>query len=383
MPLLAGNFASHKTLPQRSMEPRARNSYDFVRFCAASAVLFSHHFALAGLPEPPVPGYGEDFGKLAVEVFFCLSGFLICQSLQKSTDWAHFISARLLRIFPNLTFALVTTSVVTLIYYSNYSNIWLHAKYVIRNLLMFWKGVSYTIPGVFTDRPGSVVNGPLWSLPSELWLYALLFLIFILFGRRRGICIVLGALFLSIAWGAASIFGQGTITIGPLDSLQFSRLGSFFLSGALLAVYWPRISAHALPIGIAALIAIIFIRNLISINTIFHPLALTGLVVGIGSSKAMAWFSKGGDASYGMYIFGWPVQQFALLLIDPFWLSMLVAFITTTAVGYATWHTFERRAMSYRNRLAEGLRKLAFQKGATRLATRPGLLTEERISGSS
>ena len=59
------------------MEPRASNSYDFVRFSAASAVLFSHHFALLKIPEPPVPGYGEDFGKLAVEVFFCLSGFLI------------------------------------------------------------------------------------------------------------------------------------------------------------------------------------------------------------------------------------------------------------------------------------------------------------------
>ena len=56
---------------------QVENSYDFVRFCAASAVLFSHHFDLAGYPEPAVPGYGKDFGELAVEVFFCLSGFLI------------------------------------------------------------------------------------------------------------------------------------------------------------------------------------------------------------------------------------------------------------------------------------------------------------------
>src|ERR1035438_4080365 len=93
-----------------SMEPRAENSYDFVRFCAASAVLFSHHFALSRIPEPPVPGYGEDLGKLAVEVFFCLSGFLICRSLQKSSNWAQFVSARVLRILPNLTFSLIATS---------------------------------------------------------------------------------------------------------------------------------------------------------------------------------------------------------------------------------------------------------------------------------
>ena len=76
------------------MNVRASNSYDFVRFCAASAVLFSHQFSLSLRPEPAVPLYGEDFGKLAVEVFFCLSGFLICQSLQKNPDWAEFLSAR-------------------------------------------------------------------------------------------------------------------------------------------------------------------------------------------------------------------------------------------------------------------------------------------------
>jgi peptidoglycan/LPS O-acetylase OafA/YrhL len=61
-----------------TVESRATTSYDFVRFCAASAVLFSHHFVLyADLPEPSVPAYGFDFGKLAVAAFFCLSGFLI------------------------------------------------------------------------------------------------------------------------------------------------------------------------------------------------------------------------------------------------------------------------------------------------------------------
>lgn len=342
------------------MEPRAGNSYDFIRFCAAFGVLFSHHFALAGLPEPPVPGYGEDFGKLAVEVFFCLSGFLICKSLQKSTDWAQFISARVLRIFPNLSFALVSTSVVTLFWYSNYVNLWPHTKYVIRNLLMFVKGVTYVIPGVFTDARFPVVNGPLWSLPSELWLYALLFLIFIIGGRRSGISILLSALFLSTVWGAAPIIGDIEMRPLPLDSFQLSRLGSFFLSGAALAVCWSYIENHGLAIGVTALIAIVFIRNLLPIDTIFHSLALASAVVGLGSSKAMAWFSRGGDASYGMYIFAFPVQQFSLLLIGSFWLSMFVAFLTTAALGYTTWHVFEKKAMSYRNRLAGGLRKMLF-----------------------
>jgi peptidoglycan/LPS O-acetylase OafA/YrhL len=338
------------------MEPRAENSYDFVRFCAASAVLFSHHFALSRIPEPPVPGYGEDFGKLAVEVFFCLSGFLICRSLQKSSNWAQFVSARVLRILPNLTFSLIATSLGTLLWYSNYGHIWMHAKFVIGNLLMFFRGVTYTIPGVFEDaKGGAAVNGPLWSLPTEIWLYVLLFVFFILGRRRSGFLIIIGALSLSLVWHVTPPIGD--FTLGPLGLFQFARLGSFFLSGAVLATCWPYIENHAIAIGAIALLAIIIIGKILSGATIFHSLVLAAIVIGLGSSNAMAWFSKGGDASYGMYIFAWPLQQFSILLINSFWLSMLIAFLTTTALGYATWHTFEKRAMSSRKQFAMGIQK--------------------------
>ena len=99
-----------ETAARRSLNPKISrsemkmhrsNSYDLFRFFAAAAVLFSHHFLLfAELPEPAVPLYGLDFGKLGVAIFFTLSGFLICRSLDRSTDIASFAAARLLRIFP-------------------------------------------------------------------------------------------------------------------------------------------------------------------------------------------------------------------------------------------------------------------------------------------
>ena len=337
------------------MDSRTENSYDFVRFCAASAVLFSHHFDLAGRPEPQVPGYGEDFGELAVEVFFCLSGFLICRSLQKSKGWARFVAARFLRIFPNLAFVLVATSAATFFWYGNFAHLWSHAEYVINNLMMFLRGVTYVIPGVFADTVRPAVNEPLWSLPYELWLYAVLALIFFVGRRWSGTGIVLGALLLGIAWSATPFLGE--FEIEHLNSLDFFRLGSFFLSGAVLAIFWPYIGRHALAVGATGLIAIFVIRNLVPIDTMFQSLAVAAATIGFGSSRAMAWFSKGGDASYGMYVLAWPVQQFSMLLIEPFWLSMLAAFLVTTALGYGTWHGFEKRAMSYSNRFAPALRR--------------------------
>jgi peptidoglycan/LPS O-acetylase OafA/YrhL len=342
LPLAPTNSAPESQ--DRSVDAREANSYDFVRFCAASAVLFSHHFDLSGLPEPKVPGYVEDFGEVAVEVFFCLSGFLICRSLQKSPGWTRFVAARFLRIFPNLAFVLVVSSAATLIWYRNYSNLWPHVTYVTDNLLMFVNGVTQVIPGVFTDTLREDVNNPLWTLPYELWCYVVLALMFVLGVRRSAIFIVVVTLLFTTAWAAEPLIED--FDIGPLESSEFFRLGSYFMSGAVLAVAWPLIGRYAIAIGAAGLIAGLAVRNLLPINTAVHSLALAACVIGLGSSRFMAWFSRGGDASYGMYVFAWPVQQFVLLLVAPFWLSLLVSFLVTAALGYATWHTFEKRVMS-------------------------------------
>ena len=52
------------------------NCFDLLRTLAAFAVLFSHSFALSGLPEPLI-GYKSTLGNLAVWVFFAISGYLI------------------------------------------------------------------------------------------------------------------------------------------------------------------------------------------------------------------------------------------------------------------------------------------------------------------
>jgi peptidoglycan/LPS O-acetylase OafA/YrhL len=344
-----------------SVDHRAANSYDFVRFCAASAVLFSHHFDLSGLPEPQVPGFGEDFGEVAVEVFFCLSGFLICRSLQKSAGWTRFVAARFLRIFPNLAFVLVLTSACTFLWYRNHSNLGAHVGYVTDNLLLFLNGVTDVIPGVFTDALRRDVNDPLWTLSYELWLYAALALMFACGVRRSPVFILLGTLLISTAWAAEPLIDD--FDLGPLESFELFRLGSYFMSGALLAVVWRWIGKHAIAVGAAGLVATLAVRNLMPIDSMLHSLALAGCVVGLGSCGVMAWFSRGGDPSYGMYVFAWPVQQFVLLLITPFWLSLPVAFLVTVAIGYATWHGFEQRLTAYPRRLAQG--------GATRGEARP------------
>lgn len=341
-----------------TIDQRTANSYDFVRFFAAACVLFSHHFDLAGYEEPIVPGYGKDFGELGVDIFFCLSGFLICLSLQRSSDWIRFFAARFFRIVPNLAFVLIVTSLATLLWYRNGANLGAHIAYVADNLMMFVRGVSKTIPGVFTDAKLNVVNEPLWTLPYELWCYVLLAAVFFVGRRFAGGLVIVSALSMATLWSIASSDAFAIdleFTLGPLESEDFFRLGASFLSGATIAVFWRRLSPYALPLGLAGFVLVVLAQRLTedSIGTSF---ALAAAVVGLGSSRAMAWFARGGDASYGMYVFGWPVAQFALLLVPDFWTSMLAAFSVTIAIGYATWHGFEKRAMRYPARIARALR---------------------------
>lgn len=335
-----------------------QNSYDFVRFCAASAVLFSHHFDLAGLAEPQVPLLGMDLGQLGVSVFFCLSGFLIAQSLEKSSDPARFFAARLLRIFPNLTFVLVATSAAALLAYGNVAHLWQHIAYVLHNIAMFIAGVVFTIPGALDDATRASLNDPLWTLPYELWCYVLLFVIFIPRGRWTRIAILMLAVVLSLL-RATSFDGQ---TIGPLEIDDFVNLASYFFAGAALSLVWRIADRTALLIGAAGFIGLLLIRADIAAP---QPIALAACIIGFGRSRAMAWFARGGDASYGMYVFAWPVQQLSLRLIGSFWLSLALAFVLTVAIGYATWHGFERRALAQREGLAEFIRSAIRKRRAT------------------
>jgi len=216
---------------------------------------------------------------------------------------------------------------------------------------------------------GTIAGGLGGSLPSELWLYAALFLVFGGGGRRRGLILLLAATVSSLGWTATFFLGAPAITVGPRNSGEFSRLATLFFCGAMLAISWSRIRDHINALGAVAIVLLLIVRSVFPFETLIHSFALAAVVVAVGHSRTMPWFSRGGDASYGMYIFAWPVQQFRQLLITEFWSSLFVAFALTTALGYATWYLFERRALSYRARLAARLHAIAWSTTYRREST--------------
>ena len=61
-----------------------QNQFDKIRILAALAVIFSHHFPLAGAPAPAWVAnpwvHWAMFGGVAVMTFMCISGYLVTLS---------------------------------------------------------------------------------------------------------------------------------------------------------------------------------------------------------------------------------------------------------------------------------------------------------------
>jgi peptidoglycan/LPS O-acetylase OafA/YrhL len=58
-----------------------------------------------------------------------------------------------------------------------------------------------------------------------------------------------------------------------------------------------------------------------------------------------------GDLSYGLYIYGWPVEQCVIYFSSghfsggaaPWWVVFLIAAPVTAAVAFLSWHLIEKR----------------------------------------
>lgn len=178
------------------------NSFDLIRFLAATAVLFEHCYVLSGPGNiNPVSLFikYDTLGGIAVDTFFILSGFLVTRSYLNNDSCITFTLKRVLRIFPGLlcvvlACAFVAGPALTTLSVSQY---YTHPE-TYSFLLNAVLDTRYYLPGIFNTNPyPNAVNGSLWTLPIEVTMYLLVLIL--------GICKLLsprgcGLLILAFAW---------------------------------------------------------------------------------------------------------------------------------------------------------------------------------------
>lgn len=339
--------------------PAHNNNFDFLRFLFASLVIFSHSYALLTGEISKDPFYrlaGRVLSEIGVCGFFSISGYLIHQSLQRSTSLKSFVLKRVFRIFPGLIVAVLFTTFVLgplltdlgLPAYLSASGTW---KYALQNMLLI--PGSGELPGVFSTNQVSAVNGSLWTLRYELLLYALLTPLFFIAikNKKRLLPVVLAVLL-------ASIFllrHQIIVLPGGLSKFLYylAILGSYFFGGSLLSLFSGFLSKNkTLLLFLSATLFLLSLFFYVRQLEVLGILSFTLLVITFGLHYfPVLHFSRyTGDISYGTYIYAYPLQQALLVWLHPetVWALMLPSFILAWLAGLLSWHLVEKRWIGIR-----------------------------------
>jgi len=333
------------------MDARA-NNFDALRFWAALAVLWSHAFPIALGSDQPQPlatlSHGQtNLGRVAVAVFFVISGFLITRSFERSTDWQSFVRARALRIMPALIVVLVGLAfilgpLVTNLSVPEYLTSSEPYRYVL--LQASFSGHA-ELPGVFDQNPVDHANDSLWTLRYEVLCYALVFALGISRLLHRYVTLVLYA---SITITLAVLdfrYGSGVDAElpGPDRLLDFTAL---FLAGALIHQWKVPLRIDWAWVCFAIAFAAMLVGGYKTAQRVVVPYVVLTLAQGV------AWRIpspiKLGDLSYGIYIYAWPVTQLAVMVLpQPTWFAAgVIATPITLLLAWLSWHAIEKRALA-------------------------------------
>lgn len=290
---------------------------------------------------------------MSVDIFFIMSGYLIINSLKFSKTPQNYLWKRLLRLFPALFFLLVLTLIWAVFVYSG-DNI-LKEKtfwtYLPNNLSLY--NLQYNIRGVFESNPyPNAINGSLWSLCYEFTMYIFILLLFPFKNMKVLPYIVLAAFLISYyCLFLRPNFLSNIYYALHLVPKQLYRLSTFFIAGSLLTFVNLK-KINTLPVKAALAIALIlFIVFNFYTYTSFILLPLLTILFGLSYSKVLNYFPhKFGDISYGMYIYGFPVQQSFMHFFD-FTPTILTLFSLPIAAifSYISWILIEKRAMTMKS----------------------------------
>ena len=324
------------------------NNFDLLRLIAALSVIFSHAFLLSENSQAHDPlmiltGGQSVLGLAGVFVFFTISGYLVTQSLDNTPSPWVFLAKRALRIFPGLiaclaVCAFVVGPLVTKLPLAEYLMRREPYLFVLHNSVL---DVVYNkLPGVAfgPGGAGTVVNGPLWSLPCEVLMYLMLFAL----GAMRLLTLPVALVLLLV--GIVSLwFDLGA----PLGGAFW--LLSFFAAGICLERLY-RLRGPRLISGRWAFVALAGLALSIPLRSFFIGFALFGsyLVIYLALNRRLPKVpaARFGDLSYGLYIYGWPIEQSVVYFSNataPWWAVFAISVAVAVPVAFLSWHLVERR----------------------------------------
>lgn len=334
---------------------RHKNNFDLLRFVFALFVLVSHSFALIGKVEQEslvLWTNGQlSFSDIGLAGFFVISGYFIFKSMERSSSVWDYLKKRCLRVFPALFVVLFLTILLIPFLYEGEQSLWMNGSYwayLPNNISLY--GFQATVDGVFTNLTYHSINGSLWTIRYEFSLYIALILLFFIKQKMTLKFIITSVLLLFFILNFLMNFFQlHDRQLLGFNGFSVLNLGTYFIAGVFLAQLKLETWRHDILILITLvfLILALYLGFFRCVKHILIPVFILSL--GFYPIKTLQRFSNYGDASYGIYIYSFPIQQLLVYHFSPDIISLLVfSFLLSIFFGYISWHLIEKRALTYK-----------------------------------
>jgi peptidoglycan/LPS O-acetylase OafA/YrhL len=291
------------------------NNWNLYRVIAATLVIFSH-----SVPISQGDSYSDflsqytknrlSLGGFSVGVFFFVAGFLITRSAQRDRAALKFFLARIKRIIPQLAFVSIISAfligpVITSLSIKNYFSSCQTYRYLLNSVLV----IQHDLPGVFTHNAyGTVVNGALWTLPVEFMCYvACFFYVKWKFDSEKKYFITLPIVAV-IAILLNTVFVKKTffITILRPVLIFYVGMGCYILRKKI------NLSMRLGFVSLFCFVVLIGIHLDVVAMVFVFPFFL--LPFAYATKHVVSLPSFLGEPSYGMYLWGFVVQQIVCCL---------------------------------------------------------------------
>lgn len=344
---------------------RNSNNFNFLRLLLAVLVLLSHSSTIIdgdGRREILVRTFHTvSLGGLAVNCFFLVSGYLIVQSWQRTPRLFTFLKKRIFRIYPGFIVAtFVSVFLVGPLGAESFTNYFSQL-----NLLQVLRGVLFLqvpiVPPVFSGQPYSLVNGAVWTIAYEFRCYFLVAILGLLgVVKRRRLWSILYIFFLTLFLFSdftdkINFWGSSYLLDNPIF---FIRFFCFFFAGGCFYLFRDQISYRKTLILLFLPIVILSLFNWHAGRLILPTL---GSYIFFGFAfwpvSALQNFGKSSDISYGVYLYGWPIQKLLFWWFPSSspWLVFVLACLASFVCGHLSWHLIEKHFLHTRvHRMGKG-----------------------------